>query len=110
MATLDVIERISDTVWEIPVSYKQGMRVPARIYGTEKLIREMDDRGRPVDAGWRLWAQTEALRTCLLFDPNAAAALSERIFDVHLATETPGLWMDSYDADGRPADRAAPEI
>ena len=72
------------------------------------LIREMDDRGRPVDAGWRLWAQTEALRTCLLFDPNAAAALSERIFDVHLATETPGLWMDSYDADGRPADTAAP--
>lgn len=43
MATLDVIERISDTVWELPVSYKQGMRVPARIYGTEKLIREMDD-------------------------------------------------------------------
>ncbi|MDA2934564.1 RtcB family protein [Acidobacteria bacterium AH-259-D05] len=42
MAILDVIEKISDTVWELPVSYKQGMRVPARIYGTEKLIREMD--------------------------------------------------------------------
>jgi tRNA-splicing ligase RtcB len=37
------IERISDTVWEIPVSYKEGMRVPARIYGTEKLIQDMDD-------------------------------------------------------------------
>src|SRR3972149_508282 len=37
------IERISDTVWELPPSYKEGMRVPARIYGTEKLIREMDD-------------------------------------------------------------------
>lgn len=37
------LTRISDTVWELPVSYKSGMRVPARIYGTEKLIREMDD-------------------------------------------------------------------
>jgi tRNA-splicing ligase RtcB (3'-phosphate/5'-hydroxy nucleic acid ligase) len=36
------LERISDTVWEIPITYKQGMRVPARIYGTEKLVREMD--------------------------------------------------------------------
>ena len=43
MAILDVVRRISDTVWELPVSYKEGMRVPARIYGTEKLIREMDD-------------------------------------------------------------------
>lgn len=43
MAPLDVLKQISDTVWEIPVSYKEGMRVPARIYGTEKLIRDMDD-------------------------------------------------------------------
>jgi tRNA-splicing ligase RtcB len=35
--------RVSDTVWELPVSYKEGMRVPARIYGTEKLVNEMDD-------------------------------------------------------------------
>jgi tRNA-splicing ligase RtcB (3'-phosphate/5'-hydroxy nucleic acid ligase) len=43
MATFDVLKRISDTVWEIPASYKEGMRVPARIYATEKLAREMDD-------------------------------------------------------------------
>jgi tRNA-splicing ligase RtcB len=43
MAIPKAIERISDTVWEIPVSYKEGMRVPARIYGTEKLIQDMDD-------------------------------------------------------------------
>ncbi|MFQ5761985.1 MAG: RtcB family protein [Candidatus Bathyarchaeia archaeon] len=36
------MQRISDVVWEIPTSYKQGMRVPARIYATEKLLREMD--------------------------------------------------------------------
>ncbi len=35
--------KISDTVWEIPVSHKEGMRVPARIYATEKLLQEMDD-------------------------------------------------------------------
>ena len=37
------IERISDTIWELPISYKEGMRVPARIYGTERLIQEMDE-------------------------------------------------------------------
>jgi tRNA-splicing ligase RtcB len=37
------IEQISDTIWELPISYKEGMRVPARIYGTERLIQEMDE-------------------------------------------------------------------
>src|SRR5512141_2604137 len=36
------LKRISATVWELPVSYKPGMLVPARIYATEKLIKEMD--------------------------------------------------------------------
>ncbi len=43
MAVMEVLKRISDTIWEIPISYKKGMRVPARIYATEKLIREMDE-------------------------------------------------------------------
>lgn len=43
MAALDALTQISDTIWEIPVSYKEGMRVPARIYATEKLIQELDD-------------------------------------------------------------------
>ena len=37
------MQRISDTIWELPISYKEGMRVPARIYSTEKLLQEMDD-------------------------------------------------------------------
>jgi tRNA-splicing ligase RtcB len=37
------IERISGTIWELPASSKEGMRVPARIYATEKLIQDMDD-------------------------------------------------------------------
>jgi len=43
MAIVSNFIRISDTVWEIPTSYKEGMRVPARIYATEKLLQEMDD-------------------------------------------------------------------
>ncbi len=43
MAIISMLKKISDNVWEIPADYKQGMRVPARIYGTEKLVTEMDE-------------------------------------------------------------------
>jgi tRNA-splicing ligase RtcB len=43
MAMPKSIKRVSETIWEIPVSYKEGMRVPARIYATEELLKEMDD-------------------------------------------------------------------
>ena len=43
MATIDHLQKVSDTVWELPVTYKNGMRVPARIIGTENLMREMDE-------------------------------------------------------------------
>jgi tRNA-splicing ligase RtcB len=35
-------KQISDVVWEIPTSYKEGMNVPARIYATKKLLEGMD--------------------------------------------------------------------
>ena len=34
--------RISENVWELPASYKKGMRVPARIVASEELIQSMD--------------------------------------------------------------------
>ena len=43
MAIIDTLQKISDTVWELPASHKEGMRVPARIIATEKLVREMDE-------------------------------------------------------------------
>src|SRR5215813_14806098 len=43
MPSTDMLQRISDAVWELPMSYKAGMRVPARLYGTEKLIQTMDE-------------------------------------------------------------------
>ena len=36
------VRKVSDTVWELPRDYKEGMRVPARIYATEKLLQEME--------------------------------------------------------------------
>jgi tRNA-splicing ligase RtcB len=36
------VNRISDQIWEIPVGEKVGMRVPARIYATDTIIRGMD--------------------------------------------------------------------
>jgi tRNA-splicing ligase RtcB len=42
MALPSALKRISATVWELSASYKPGMLVPARIYATEKLIKEMD--------------------------------------------------------------------
>lgn len=38
----DSLKRINDTLWELPVSYKEGMQVPARMYGSEELIDGMD--------------------------------------------------------------------
>ena len=36
------LRRITSTVWELPVSYKDGMLVPARIIATEGLLAGMD--------------------------------------------------------------------
>jgi tRNA-splicing ligase RtcB len=43
MAIPKDVVKISDTIWEIPVTHKGGMRVPARVYATEKLLAEMDE-------------------------------------------------------------------
>ncbi len=37
------IIRVNDAVWELPRSYKPGMRVPARIFATESLLNQMDE-------------------------------------------------------------------
>ena len=43
MPAISTIERIGEALWEIPQSYKAGMRVPARIYATEKLLDAMEE-------------------------------------------------------------------
>jgi len=34
--------KVTDTIWEIPTSFKKGMNVPARIYATKALLDAMD--------------------------------------------------------------------
>lgn len=36
------VDRITDQLWEIPTSEKEGMRVPARIYATDTILTDMD--------------------------------------------------------------------
>lgn len=43
MVALSSLRKISTTVWEVPLSYKPEMLVPARLIGTESLILEMDE-------------------------------------------------------------------
>jgi tRNA-splicing ligase RtcB len=38
---MDIV-RVADGVWEVPTQTKPGMRVPARIYASEPLLRAMD--------------------------------------------------------------------
>ena len=37
------LKQVNDVVWELPTSFKQGMNVPARIYGTKKIIDQLDE-------------------------------------------------------------------
>ena len=43
LATSMTVNRLSEVVWEIPATEKPGMLVPARIYGTEKILGAMDE-------------------------------------------------------------------
>lgn len=43
MAPPKELRQISDALWELPTTYKEGMRVPARIYGTRSLVEQMDE-------------------------------------------------------------------
>ncbi|NTU59708.1 MAG: RtcB family protein [Deltaproteobacteria bacterium] len=37
------LTRIAENLWELPATHKPGMRVPARVYASEKLLGAMDD-------------------------------------------------------------------
>ncbi|MNI26154.1 Cellobiose 2-epimerase [compost metagenome] len=77
--------------------------------GQGLMIRETDRVGVVRDGGRRLWGQTEAIRTLLLRGrTDRALALIDAVFVTHLATAVPGLWIDSYDVQGRPQDASVP--
>lgn len=37
------VNQVTDQIWEIPPSEKEGMRVPARIYASERLFSQLDE-------------------------------------------------------------------
>ena len=37
----ETLEKIDDYRWEIPRSYKVGMRVPGRIYASESMLNQI---------------------------------------------------------------------
>lgn len=39
---LPPMKQVDKVVWEIDKGYKEGMRVPARVFATQKLLNEMD--------------------------------------------------------------------
>jgi tRNA-splicing ligase RtcB len=44
MARPPPLRAIGPGTYELPVDFRSGMRVPVRVFGTEKLVAEMDDR------------------------------------------------------------------
>lgn len=72
-------------------------------------VREISRIGQVRDGGVRLWAQTELLRTLKTRGEHVRADhLTRRLFETHLATATPGLWIDNFDAAGAPQDADVP--
>lgn len=41
MVPKESLQKISDVLWEIPKTFREDMRVPARIYATEKMLDEV---------------------------------------------------------------------
>ncbi len=39
----DIIRPIADSVWEVPPTWRPGMRVPIRVYASPELLQAMDD-------------------------------------------------------------------
>ncbi len=44
MAAPATLQRTGPACYELPIGFRDGMRVPVRVYGSEKLVAEMDDQ------------------------------------------------------------------
>ena len=44
MAAPPSIRRVDDAVWELPPTFRAGMRVPVRLFATEELLGQMDEQ------------------------------------------------------------------
>jgi N-acylglucosamine 2-epimerase/mannose-6-phosphate isomerase len=94
------------------VDFAERFGVDPRTHVAFQVVR---DDGLPIDKGSRTWPNTERIKGHLaLFealgrDPRAPVAGSARLLlGRYLKTETPGLWMDHFDTDGRPVAKNVP--
>lgn len=78
-------------------------------HSTGRTLQIVRDDGTPVDAGSRVWPNTERIKAHLaLFeatgkDPRAGVAQSAHLLlDQYLHPAIPGLWTERFTADGRP--------
>jgi len=82
---------------------------------THAVYNVVRDDGAPLDQGSRTWPNTERLKAAVaLFeldgtDPTGVFETTlGLLFGRYLATETPGLWIDAFDAGGRPLAQTVP--
>ncbi|MEZ5892909.1 MAG: AGE family epimerase/isomerase [Parvularculaceae bacterium] len=65
-------------------------------------------------AGKRLWPQTEKLRALFVMtgamtsEEGLIADFIDALFNTYLKTDVPGLWIDEFDGQGRPAAKDVP--
>jgi len=98
---------------ENTVNVAEGLVAFAEQYGLDqrsgRVAQVVRDDGAPVDPSSRTWPNTERIKGLLAVfeatgrDTRAGVALSSRVLlDQYLATDVKGLWVDVFDADGRP--------
>jgi N-acylglucosamine 2-epimerase/mannose-6-phosphate isomerase len=94
------------------VAFSEHYGVDPRSQATYQLIR---DDGAVLDAGSRTWPNTERIKGWLALyelagiDPRPAVAGSVRLLlDRYLGQCAPGVWIDHFDAEGRPIAEIAP--
>lgn len=75
---------------------------------TGAAIFSVSDAGAVTDGTARLWAQTERLRTSLVFGDLAAAQDAARVTSLFLNTPVRGLWLDRMLEDGTILSAPAP--
>lgn len=78
------------------------------IASTGAAVFSVTREGTVIDGSARLWAQTERLRTSLIFRDINAAEDAARVIGLFLATQRPGLWRDRMLSDGFIVDGPAP--
>ena len=100
-------------------TYSQRLYLKAREIGldpaTGLLVDEVRADGTPLRRTRRSWPQTEYIKAAtVLAQAGYAPALDhatfviETLLDTYLNTGVPGIWRDSYNADGSATDNPAP--